>query len=225
MWGTAWDRYGRTFADTFARYWPASVDLVIVTDRPLPTERARQIPLCDGSAAFKARWAGDRLAEGFDSGFRKLDGDGRSWRHNAVKWAPQGFAPIAALDGMNDGDLFVWFDADVETIAPVPEGWIEGLIGNHDVACLQRPRQHSEIGFYAMRLGPRTRKVLDRFAWFYASDRVFTLEEWHSAFVWDRALESVPGLKVRNLNPRGKGHVWPNTPLAELTLHKKGKLK
>lgn len=40
-----------------------------------------------------------------------------------------------------------------------------------------------------------------------------------------RALGSVPGLKVRNLNPRGKGHVWPNTPLAELTLHKKGKLK
>lgn len=228
MWGTAWERYGRAFAASFARHWPADVELVVVTDQLRPIPRGRQVMLnCIPSwNAFRGRWGEDRRAQGFGCRHPKRDAEGRCWRCHALKWAPQGIAPRECLSGLDDGDLFVWLDADVETVAPVPEGWVDGLIGDADVACLQRPRQHSEIGFYAMRMNGRTRAALHRFGETYASGDVFRLPEFHSAFVWDHAVASVPKMKVRSLTPPGRrGHVWPHTALARYTRHKKGKLK
>lgn len=231
MWGTAWERYGKMFAESFARHWPEAVELVVATDRGLPLPRGRQIALNDvpGYPEFVARYGDDRKAQGFDSGHHRVDARGYSWRHDALKWAPQGLAPRAGVTHLKDGDIFVWLDADVETLKPVPEDWIEGLLDGHDVACLQRPGTHSEIGFWAMRMKPETRNVIWAFALPYASGRVFEMREFHSAYVWDRALATEPGLKVRNLTPPNcrprKGHVWPHTPLAEFTAHHKGNLK
>ncbi|BCH33139.1 hypothetical protein MesoLjLc_50690 [Mesorhizobium sp. L-8-10] len=230
MWGTAWERYGRRFAGSFADFWPAGVELVVVADRDLPLRRGRTIRLqwFQGYQEFLLRWGTDSAARGMKPPERaKRDANGYAWRFDAVKWMPQALAPVAALSGMQDGDIFVWFDADTETKKPVPAGWIEDLLAGTDVACLQRPGTHSEIGFYAMRLGPETRAVLRIFADLYINDSVFKLREWHSAFAWDHALATQPQLKVRNLNSTGaKGHVWPLSPLlADYTLHHKGKRK
>ena len=227
MWGAAFDRYGRRFVETFQHFWPDEAELVIVTDTIRGIGRATEIPLqaVPGYEVI-ATWADNRKARGFDSGHRKTDANGYSWRHDAVKWAPQGLAPRAALEGLDDGDVFIWLDADVETIRSVPKDWGQKLLGAHDVACLKRPSTHSEIGFYAMRMGDGTRAVLERFGALYASGDVFGLPEYHSAFVWDRALETERTLRVRNLNDRNqRGHCWPATPLARYTRHKKGKLK
>ena len=143
-----------------------------------------------------------------------------------MKWAPQGLCAIAGLDGMKDGDLLTWMDADVMTIADVPKSWSNVLLDGHDVACLQRAQQHSEIGFWAMRIGVGTKAVVRVFNRFYANGTVFDLREWHSAFVFDAALAMVPSLNVRNLVPPGlRGNVWVRTPLKQYTWHLKGKLK
>lgn len=225
MWGTAFERYGRDFLRTFYRHWPESVDLAVVTDKPLPIYRGRQIMLgCTGYRDFLERWGEDRRARGYNSGFRKVEQDGYSWRFDAVKWAPQAFAPRAALYGLSDGDILVWLDADVETHSDVPEGWIDSLLGGRDVACLQRS-SHSEIGFWAMRLNERTRAIIGRFAAFYETGEVFGMGEYHSAYVWDRALETET-VSVADLNTSNvRGHPWPQTRLAEHTTHKKGKQK
>lgn len=229
-WGTAWERYGRTFAQTFADNWPADVELVIVTDRFIGLPRGKQAPLelISGYRAFLDRWSSDMAAMGHRAPQgTKTNENGYSWRHDAVKWMPQALAPIPGIEGLEDGDIFVWFDADTETTSKVPARWIESLLGDADVACIRRPGRHTEIGFYAMRMGPGTRRVLRLFADFYLNDSVFKLTEWHSAFVWDRALETEPELRVHDLNPTGaRGHAWPKTTmLADKTLHHKGKRK
>jgi len=229
MYGTAWERYGQRFAETFHRFWPADVDLVVVTDRQLPLPRGRQIDLSlvPGLLSFRERHASNPVANGRNvpEGMKR-DENGYSWRLDAMKWMPQGLAPAAALDGLRTDDILVWMDADVETISAVPRGWVEGLLGDGDVACLQRERTHSEIGFYAVRMWAGTRDFLREFANFYTDGRVFLLRESHSAFIFDRALETSIGLTVTNLNTRGgKGHVWPFTRLAEHTVHHKGKRK
>ncbi len=228
MWGTAWDRYGQKFLETFEQYWPSDVGLYIVTDRELPHSRATLINLNDSLQyhIFMKKWGDDRKAQGLDrcSG-EKLDGDGRSWRHNAVKWMPQGIAPRMCMGGLNDGDILFWLDADVETHAKVRNGWARELLDGHDVAALQRKGTHTEIGGYLIKIGPDTRKMLELFSRLYISGDVFALKEWHSAFVWDHALSEFPDLKVRNLSKSERGHVWPASPLAEFTIHKKGKRK
>ena len=229
-WGSAWDRYGRKFAQSFSEHWPKDVELVMVTDAFVGLPRGRQVYLdtIPGYRAFLDRWSGDKRATGFDppAGTRKIDANGYSWRHDAVKWMPQALATIPGIAGLADGDIFVWFDADTETTSPVREGWIEELLGDADVACIRRPGTHTEIGFYAMRLKWQTRCVLNLFADFYKFGPLFEMSEWHSAYVWDRALDTEPGLKIKDLNPTGvRGHAWPFTPLAEFTTHNKGKRK
>lgn len=230
FWGNAWERYGPIFAKPFCDNWHEDIELVIVTDRKLPIGRGKQIILDDvqGYAEFKEHWKDDNKAHGYERPRgEKVDAKGRSWRYDAMMWMPQGLSPRAAMEGMNDGDIFVWLDADVETTRPVPKNWVSSLLGYHDCACLQRQKSHTEIGFYAFKINEKTRKVIDKFAYFYESGEVFNLKEWHSAYVWDRALESVPGLSIRNLSPNGRScqHVWPNTVLAEYTTHWKGNRK
>ena len=226
MWGTAWERYGETFARSFAQFWPDSVELTVFTDRSLPIPGAVQIDLASIQAieAFRLRHHRDPKANGFESS-AKTDANGYSFRHDAVKWMPQAAVPAVAMRGLSTGDILVWLDADVATTSPVPAGWIESLLGDADVACLQRTGTHSEIGFYALRVGPKTRRLCERFADLFIGDGIFTFNEWHSAFAFDRAMEFVPGLVVENLSPGLRGHVWPQTRLAEHTVHFKGKRK
>lgn len=228
MWGTAWERYGENFATTFHRFWPEKVELVVVADRqlPLPRGRVADLTAIPGVAEFRHRWKGKDIANGKrPPAGTKRDDSGYSWRMDAIKWMPQAMAPLAVLDDMYDGDILIWFDADVDTFSPVPLGWPTTLLGDADVACLQRVGRHTEIGFYAVRLNSRTKAFLRRFAEFYATDEVFNLKEWHSAYVFDRALESVDGIKIRNLSPGGKGAVFGASELADHCRHYKGKLK
>lgn len=224
MWGTAWDRYGRKFYNTFRHHWPREMELVIFTDQRLPIRMATQLPLGDDTDAFRKRWAKDRRANGYEHG-GKVDAKGQNWRFDAVKWAPQGIVPKYALDGMEDGDILCWLDADVETTAPVAEDWVERLLKGKDLALLKRENQHSEIGFWAIRVSAKTRALVQKFSDLYTTGDVFRLGEWHSAYVFDRAVAAVPSLTIRNLCPGKRGYVFEVSPLAECLVHKKGKRK
>lgn len=228
MWGTAWDRYGEIFATSFAKFWPEQVELVVVADRQLPLPRGRCADLLSipGVTEFRHRWKNDAAANGRKPpAGAKRDENGYAWQLDAVKWMPQAMAPLAVLEDMYDGDILVWMDADVETVSKVPLGWVGELLGDGDVACLQRRGTHTEIGFYAVRINARTKRFLRKFADFYASDEVFGLKQTHSAYVFDRALESVEGIKVVGLCPGEKGHVFPRSPLHDHLRHYKGKRK
>ncbi len=238
MWGTAWERYGKEFVETFRTHWPSEIDLLVVTDRRRKLRQGmglhqsppelKQIMLTNvpGYNQFMDRWGDDRRAQGYGCTDRKAHPEKRFWKNDAVKWAPQGIAPVAVIDSLAHGDILCWLDADVVTTKDVPLRWLDKLLNGHDIACIQRGTQHPEIGFWAIRCNNRTEQVVRNFNDIYVSGDVFDHKEWHSGYIFGKALQSVPGLTINNLNPTlMRGHPWPITPLAKYLIHKKGKLK
>lgn len=230
--------YGQRF-EAGAHFWPDGVDFRAYVETLEPGEfrdatgqgvRSVSLWTADGAREFLARHAGNLAAQGreFRPGMNWKERDrrtGYSFRYDAVKFSRQCFIPEAAAAELADGDILVWLDGDVITHSPVPTGWIESLLGDADVAYLGRERKHSEIGFYAIRLGPATRSFLYELADLFRTDLIFGLDEWHSAFAWDWCRRDACNVRFRNLTPGGHDHVWHQSPLASYTDHLKGARK
>lgn len=214
--------YGCRFLETFDQHWPESVNLIVYAEEevPMPRGECRDLFGIPGCASFLERYRDDPRANGRVPNLawkQKEVDEGYSFRFDAWKFCRQGFIPRAAAEGL-DG-ILVWLDADVITFSRVPEGFIESIV-TAPVAYLGRHPKHSEIGFMGFRL-PEALPVLDLFRDSYASESVFDLPEWHSAYVFDRAVEAA-GIESVDLTPGGRGHVWMQSPLAQYTDHLKG---
>lgn len=230
--------YGKNFLETFDKFWPKGIDLRVYVESPLPvTQQAyrdciKYVSECEGLLEFIERHSDSLEANGKLQSIRtcnwkpKNTARGYDYRYDAVKFSRQCFIPEAALVGMDDGDILVWLDADVLTFKQVPEDFIENLLGENDMAYLGRGAHHSEIGFWAVRIGEQSRKFVRLLANVYRTDDVFNFQEWHSAFIWDSCrLGMGDRLKVRNLTPKGSGHVWFQSPLSRYMDHLKGNRK
>lgn len=227
MWGSAWDSYGKAFAESFTKYWEDGIEIVLVTDQPRPFDRAFQLVLSSiqGYSEFIQKWEASNIKVPVPTTADNITG----WKHNAVKWAPQALTPAAVLRSRKnwiDGDIFVWLDADVETTNCVTSSWVEDKLGGHDIACLRRNNTHTEIGFYAMRLNAQTRSILNRFADLYTSFDILKHKEWHSAYAWDIAVAENQFVSINNLSfPNSPNHVFPHSVLASALVHHKGNRK
>lgn len=236
MWGPRRLEYAAMFSSAFDEHWSRRTGLVVFSDdKVIVPHWTKLAPIqgIPGYMDFMSRHAGDPVKAG------KKPGPGAKWktgalekgynfRYDALRFAGQAFIPEAAAEGLPDGDILVWLDADVKTFADVPESFVEGLIGDADGCYLGRAPKHSEIGFWAVRLHTSTRALLHDFAELYRSDRLFDLREWHSAYAWDHArkeLERHGVLDMRNLTPGGSGHVWFQSPLRHHLDHLKGDRK
>lgn len=227
-------QYGAPALESFDQFWPKDVRLVAYTEMDVPMPRGTTASLwdCNGATAFYDRHKDNPVSCG-----RAAPPGGRwspkeysknyGWRWDALKWFRQCMIPEHASLALPDNDILVWLDGDVISYDAVPQDFVERLLGDADLIYLGRPNYGSEIGFYAMRLNPRVRQFLGSFAGAYRSDRVFTLREWHSAFVfdWVRREEESHGLRTRNMTPRGRGHVWFQSELGTCLDHLKGARK
>jgi hypothetical protein len=222
--------YGERFLRTFDRYWPASVELQVYVEEPMSMPRGawRDLWSVPGASDFHNRHMTDLAIHGRvpQSCWKQRERiRGYSFKTDAYKFWKQIMIPEAASAGLDDGDILVWLDGDVETIAPVPEDFVSQLLGPAEVVFLGRDQSHSEIGFWAIRINATTRLFLHRIALMYRSDRFLDLPEWHSAFVWDHVRRAT-NLIERNLCGRfSRGHVWPMTALGRYTRHDKGQRK
>ena len=218
--------YGKRFLETFHKHWPPEVDLVVFTEEEvaMPRGSCRSLWDCWGAAQFIRRNRDNPERCGTKQHRKwkpKYIGRLYNFRFDACKFFKQCLIPEAAIHGMEDGDILVWLDADVVTFADVPDDAIEKFMGGSDIAFLGRQGTHSEIGFWAVRMNYRTREFLAMFADVWRSDKVFELEEWHSAFVFDWCRRHT-SMKENNLTPMGRGHVWTMSPLASCMDHLKG---
>jgi hypothetical protein len=225
---TGWDEYGRRFTETFDRHWPKSVDLIsyVWEAQALPRGEARIMPADVQGFLYRHRENRKAAGKEYVQGWReKHIKSGYCFRFDALKFCQMAMYPWHAAQSVKDG-ILVWLDGDVVTNKNVPEGWVNRLLGPNSVAYLGRVGAHSEIGFTAYRL-PAALPLLKRFHDIYATDEVFTLPEWHSAYCFDIARREAEriGLRCLNLTPRGTGHVWMQSPLVEYTDHLKGKRK
>lgn len=224
IWGTAWRRYGKKFAESFTEHWDPSIELSVTVDKDLPFDRAHQVKLqeVDDYNTFVERWKAEPVEP-------PVPPNGKwTFYWDALKWMPQAITPkttLAANPHWVDGDILIWTDADSLFHSNVNEEWVEKVLDNHEAATLQRNNTHSEIGFFAVRLNEKTRKAMDRFGDLFVSYDIFKWKEWHSAYAWDIAIKEYD-VKVKNLNPSGApGHVFPKSILAEKIVHNKGERK
>lgn len=221
-----YDEYGANFLETFDLYWPQDVRLLCFTEDSVPVPRGggRSLWACRGMREFIARnsVSPQRCGKAPTAAWKPKDHQrGYNFRFDAVKFSRQCFIPEAAADELHDGEVLAWFDADVVTFRPVSPLFVDALLNGHDLCYLGRMNQHSEIGFWAVKLNNKTRAFLAALADIYRSDRVFELREWHSAFAFDH-VRSQHKLEVLNLTPQGIGHVWFQSPLSRYTDHLKG---
>lgn len=233
--------YGKRFAESFDRFWPKAVDLVVYGEEPvdLPRGEFRLLADIEGCAEFLARHD-NAVARGVEPNDQtrakwkpKHFANRYNFRFDAWKFCRQGFIPwhtFLGLSYLDDPQLLVWLDGDVVTHAPVPPAFIEGLLpARKEIAYLGRGEKHSEIGFQLYRIDgdtgeDRVARMLELFRDIYANDEVFALREWHSAYVFDEARRRTQ-VAAHDLTPGGHGHVWHQSPLRMYTDHLKGKRK
>jgi len=228
-------QYGAQFLETFDRHWPKDVRLLCFVEEsppgPIPRGAERSLWTCKGMRDFIERHRDSLRANGREPvpgrWAPKHIANGYHFKFDAWKFSRQCFIPEGAADELPDGEIMAWMDADVVTHAKVPADFVGGLLGTHDLCYLGRIGTHTELGFWAVRLNNRTRRLLSRMVDLFRSDSIFELREWHSAYAFDHVRqieESLAGgaIKALNLTPRGTGHVWFQSPLGRYTDHLKG---
>lgn len=246
-----YEDYARDCLRSLNKFW-GGLDLLVYTEEPvragLPMGEERSLWDCDGASEFVERHRDNLAVRGKAPYYRKVDGmkqpidlwspkdhrqaavQGAAWRFDAMRWFKQCMIPEHAAADLPDGDILCWLDADVVAYKPIRPNLIEDLLGDADLCYLGRPHG-SEIGFWAVRLGPLTRKFLGRFAGMYRDDKFFDQKEWHSAYLFDRVRGKFEdlGMKARNLTAGGSnGHIWfdARSPLRDCGLdHLKGDRK
>jgi hypothetical protein len=219
--------YGSRFLASFAKHWPADVQLHVYTEEPEPMDRGvcRNVLAITGAAALlrdlgeRPEACGKQSREGWKQSEMEA---GYSFRYDARRFFKQLIIPADCARDMKDGDVLIWMDGDVETTAPVPRVLPDSLLGNRDLFYLGREPKHSEIGTWGVRLNDTTRAFLDALSRCYIGRGFFELREWHSAFVFDHVRGMFPQMQQRNLTPGGRGHVYPRSALAPYLRHDKG---
>lgn len=229
-----WHEYAFNFFETFDRHWPANVRLIAYREGAEVHRRARMRDLLalHDCHEFLTAHVDEPMANGRvrTACWRNKEGAaGYSFRTDAVKFCRKVFAVADAAERMAaiGGGVLAWIDADVITIADVPDGFIEGLLGDAHVAYLGRARTHSECGFLAFKI-PEALPLIRRWVDLYRSDRVFHLHETHDSFVFDYVRERSPEVVCKSLTPDGMAdehHVWTVSPLNSYTDHLKGARK
>ena len=208
-----WRGHARRMVESFGQHWDG-VPLLALNDDAL----AAAAP---GLPAFKARYPQSRF-HGRVNGTYDM-------RFDAVRFAHKVYA-IAVAAERCDADVLVWLDADTVTHEPVTAGWLDGLIGGADIACLLRSAKYTECGFVMYRLNDKGREFIRRFVGLYDSGALFRLAEWHDSFAFDHVrieMQEKDGLTVASLSGEAahRGHPFVNCDLASVMDHCKGSRK
>jgi hypothetical protein len=234
-----WGVYGEKFLQAFDRFWPTDVGLYVWGEDYPPTYHGVQnrrvlhfgqlgtIPMWSNYEARHQASPRARGREPNDSWKERDRALGYSWRFDAFKWARQAFIPWFADTILEDADILIWSDADVITHSPVKILELLALLPqNKHFAYLGRGAKHPDIAFQMYRRGGYATDFLNAWMDLYASDKVFDLPEWHSAWTWKYILERDGyGDLAVDLTPGGHGHVWHQSPLRVWGDHLKGDRK
>jgi hypothetical protein len=121
----------------------------------------------------------------------------------------------------------IWIDADVLFLKKMTQQNMLAIVEGFDITYLGRSSwHHSESGFVAFFLNDNGKSFIRRWLWYFDSGRVFSLAEWHDAYVFDVVRREFNGLTENNLSKGVHGlNVWPSTELSKYMTHFKGNSK
>lgn len=149
----------------------------------------------------------------------------RDFKHTWQRFSHKVEAQVRALQ-RRDADYLIWLDTDVVQCKPIVD-WQTLLPKQGDVCSyLGRGRgYHPETGWIAYDCGhPRLEEFVEELVLIYLTDRVFTLEQWHDAYVWDHVCRELE-IPRTDLGPQQAGEAFGRSVLKEYFLHLKGPRK
>lgn len=235
-----WEQYGRRFVETFDKFWPESVSLLIVSEDKLPVpfpfkhryQACLSLNQSELWSRFNIQFGGNLWVAGNGAVTRPpgvapnwRDTKGYNFRFDAFKFCKKVFAIELAARRVQEGRL-LWIDADSLTFADVPEELAEKVLPSaYALSCLARPGYHSECGFVGYNLDHSGAiHFLRQFTNLYASGEVFALAEWHDSWVFDW-LRNKLMTATYAIPHRSKGHPFVNSELGKYLDHLKGARK
>ena len=208
-----YEEYGKAFLESCAKHW-GDVPLHVYWEGP-------DHPALTGVVWHDLDRDADRCAF-----LNTAPDDPKDYRKQAKRFCHKIFALTDPERLKLDVDTWIWLDADVVTKAPVdqtfletvcPEGFVGSYLGRKDW-------HHSECGFVSYR-GEDGRAFLSALRSLYTSGDIFTYEETHDSYLFDRLREEIGGWWY-NISEGVPGmHVWDDCILGTRMKHKKGGLR
>ena len=183
--------YGENMLTSFVENWPEGRLTVYTEDGALPFVHDRveyknfwDIP---GAEQFT------RSLETFPIFRGNVDGQ-YNYRYNVYGFSKKVFAWMDAVDGY-EGYLF-WIDADVQTLKPIPGALLEDWMQGNFMCVMRRKGWHLCSSFFGIDcMHSFTLSFMQQYYSLWITGKFLGLEQWDDAFVLERALEQIPGVK------------------------------
>lgn len=220
---------------TFKAYWPEDIKIFVQLDeQPEADFNALNNAIVDivsenrvfiaglyddGQKAFMERWKNHKP---------------KSYIDDVVKFSHKVFALEKCADALKDThDVLIWLDADVITKRPITHEWLEEVLPGENEVCsyLGRDTLYSECGWVAYNLKCQGLDLLQSMKKAYTDDWFKNLTNgWTDCHVFDFFRDRIDNADSKNLSPFFKYgthaiDVWPQSKLAEKTVHRKGRKK
>lgn len=225
------DVYGKKMLESFSKYWPKDIPLMIQLDDDLLADQIdKMVPAEYGifsgqSSEHKA------FVE------RNKDKDSPTdYRKQAVRFCHKVFAihkvyeAVTNAKAANAKDVpryIIWLDADVITTRAVTIEEIRACLPKEgdSVSYLGRKDwDHSECGWLAFDLENGADRIIKGVYECYTEDKVFKEDQWHDSWIWDLWLnDKAVSYKATNLTKDKPGvDIWLQSPMAAWSTHYKG---
>lgn len=152
-----------------------------------------------------------------------------AWEWDIVRFSHKVYAARHALRDY-DG-IGVWLDADCVTYRDIPEGYIEGLLGDAYMALFKRTGYHTETGFWIVNCGhEKHREFFDTWVQWFDAGSFKGLQQWHDCTTLDatvRKFEKAGHIKTVSLSQGYEKEMHPQakSDLAKYIDHCKGPRK
>jgi hypothetical protein len=216
-----YEDYGKLFLESCNRYLNPLIEVIVYKDNvDIPAQKNTRILNLESSipdlTEFKKR-----------NSFR--DETNIKFQYQSVRFSHKVYALYHAAT-TTDARYLIWLDSDTElydSVSPeyfrkfLPEGMFVGYLGRGGEA-------FSECGFMIYDLHhPYTRDFFDKFKWYYDTDELYKLREWHDSFIFDvvrKEFESTGKIVTVNLSSHVNKHHF-NAVLDGYIMHLKGDRK
>ncbi len=211
---TSWDRYGKRFAESFKKFWPADIALEIWhhdLEGNVPSFPGITFRALEDTASFQKLKA--------HLGAQAKDGPSLEYCFKAVALA-SAVTP--------DLDWIGFIDADTETMRPIDADLLGQLFDDryHLTYLYRRSVRESEGSWFAFNLSTvKGASLLADYWGLYNSLEAFHYKKAHDNAILDRItlLHQAHGLQVKDLSPGCLGlDAFHQSPLGAYMIHYKG---
>lgn len=228
----SWLIYSKQMLESFVRYWPAEVPLLVKLDTNLLEDDVKKIlrPQ-DGLVCGWTKEHGEFVERNKDKEHKD------DYRKQPIRFCHKVFALKFASDSSmqaraakaEDAPRYIiWMDADVITTSQVSFDDIAKCLPVEGDAVAYMGRKdwdHSECGWLAFDLQEDAQMIINEVYSFYNSDAIIKSEQQHDSWAFDCAMfrGSAFNPKCTNLTLDKPGReIWQHSPMAKFSRHYKG---